>query len=197
MKSKILKIIEGKHKISAGHNGVYVSDLMIELDCKYSDIKGVLNQLYTDNNHWAKINTKRVKEIPDRRFDFNKKVWIVPIAQKSEVLQLAQKSRAKIRKIENQLPEVTGEIPQLPDLDFDLPIHHPEGYALRPYQRKGVARGLQLKRFINGDDMGLGKTCQSISTIYGASLQGEDVFPCLVICPAAVKINWQREWQKR
>ncbi len=49
MKSKILKIIEDKHKISAGHNGVYVSDLMIELDCKYSDIKGVLNQLYTDN----------------------------------------------------------------------------------------------------------------------------------------------------
>ena len=26
-----------------------------------------------------------------------------------------------------------------------------------PYQLQGIARGLQLKRFINGDDMGLGK----------------------------------------
>ncbi len=152
-------------------------------------------QIYIPYNYWVKVNTKRVKEIPNRRFDYEKKVWIIPISQRAEVLQLAQKCYAKIKKIENLAPEVTGEIPQLPDLDFDLPIHHPEGYALRLYQRKGVARGLQLKRFINGDDMGLGKTCQSISTIYGASLKGEDVFPCLIICPAAVKINWQREWQ--
>ncbi len=39
--------------------------------------------------------------------------------------------------------------------------------------------------------MGLGKTLQSIATINLAN-----AFPCLVICPNVVKINWQREWAK-
>lgn len=39
--------------------------------------------------------------------------------------------------------------------------------------------------------MGLGKTLESIATINKA-----DAFPCLVICPNTVKINWQREWHK-
>ena len=39
--------------------------------------------------------------------------------------------------------------------------------------------------------MGLGKSLESIATINKA-----DAFPCLVICPNVVKINWQREWHK-
>jgi len=58
-----------------------------------------------------------------------------------------------------------------------------------------VAKGLELKRFINGDEQGLGKTLQSIATIYAANLKGELSFPCLVVCPASTKINWQREWE--
>ena len=39
--------------------------------------------------------------------------------------------------------------------------------------------------------MGLGKTLEAIATINKAN-----AFPCLVICPNVVKINWQREWAK-
>ena len=45
-----------------------------------------------------------------------------------------------------------------------------------------------MKRCINGDEMGLGKTGQAIVSVARANAT-----PCLVICPASLKINWQRE----
>ena len=83
--------------------------------------------------------------------------------------------------------DVAFQIPEMPELDGE----HGLQVQPYPYQLQGIARGLQLKRFINGDDMGLGKTLESIATINKA-----DAFPCLVICPNVVKINWQREWHK-
>lgn len=83
--------------------------------------------------------------------------------------------------------DVAFQIPEMPELDGD----HGLKVQPYPYQLQGIARGLQLKRFINGDDMGLGKSLESIATINKA-----DTFPCLVICPNVVKINWQREWHK-
>ena len=47
---------------------------------------------------------------------------------------------------------------------------------------------LSMKRCINGDEMGLGKTGQAIVSVARANAT-----PCLVICPASLKINWQRE----
>ena len=61
-------------------------------------------------------------------------------------------------------------------------------YSLYPYQEAGVAKTLSMKRCINGDEMGLGKTGQAIVSVARAKAT-----PCLVICPASLKINWQRE----
>ena len=63
---------------------------------------------------------------------------------------------------------------------------------LRPFQNKGVrfmddANG----RCLLSDDMGLGKTLQSIGYIHIIQK-----FPVVVICPASIKINWQREIEK-
>ena len=60
-----------------------------------------------------------------------------------------------------------------------------------PYQREGIEAGLRWKRFLIGDEPGLGKTLQSIGVVDCA-----DAYPCLVICPASLKINWQREFGK-
>ena len=61
-------------------------------------------------------------------------------------------------------------------------------YKLYPYQESGVSKTLEMKRCINGDEMGLGKTGQAI-----VSVERAHATPCLVICPASLKINWQRE----
>lgn len=59
------------------------------------------------------------------------------------------------------------------------------------YQREGILFGLDKKRILIGDEPGLGKTLQSIGIVDTA-----DAYPCLVICPSSLKINWQREFEK-
>jgi len=59
------------------------------------------------------------------------------------------------------------------------------------YQQEGIRFGLDKKRLIIGDEPGLGKTLQSIAIVDSA-----DAYPCLVICPSSLKINWQREFEK-
>ncbi len=59
------------------------------------------------------------------------------------------------------------------------------------YQKEGIAFGLRTRRFLIGDEPGLGKTLQSIGVVDTAN-----AYPCLVICPSSLKINWQREFEK-
>lgn len=59
------------------------------------------------------------------------------------------------------------------------------------YQKEGILFGLRKKRFLIGDEPGLGKTLQSIGVVDCAR-----AYPCLVICPSSLKINWQREFEK-
>lgn len=59
------------------------------------------------------------------------------------------------------------------------------------YQKEGIEAGLRWRRFLIGDEPGLGKTLQSIGVVDCAN-----AYPCLVICPSSLKINWQREFEK-
>ena len=61
--------------------------------------------------------------------------------------------------------------------------------GLFAHQVEGVAFLLARRRAILADDMGLGKTRQSIVSVRQAAPEG----PYLVVCPAAVKLNWERE----
>mgnify|MGYP003645126406 CR=1 FL=1 len=61
---------------------------------------------------------------------------------------------------------------------------------LRPYQLEGAR---QIRKFggraLLADEMGLGKSLQAL--YYGAKVPSS--VPVLIVCPAAVKYNWQRE----
>ena len=64
-------------------------------------------------------------------------------------------------------------------------------YEHRPplsHQKEAIEKLVGSKRFILADDMGLGKTT---STIIAALETG--IEKVLIICPASLKINWQRE----
>jgi SWI/SNF-related matrix-associated actin-dependent regulator 1 of chromatin subfamily A len=61
--------------------------------------------------------------------------------------------------------------------------------GLFPHQVEGVAFLLGRRRAILADDMGLGKTRQAIVALRHAAPGG----PYLVVCPASVKRNWERE----
>jgi hypothetical protein len=62
------------------------------------------------------------------------------------------------------------------------------GGELRPFQRAGVNYALQSRRLFIADEQGLGKTVEAL-----AALEEDDAFPAVVICPASLKLNWQRE----
>ena len=134
----------------------------------------------------------RVRQIPGRRFDGAKKVWIVPARSRVDLERMIYQIRQFeninwVNGTEQKEDDIAYDIPELPDLT----VPHNLKIQPYPYQLKGIARGLQLKRFMNCDEPGLGKTLQSIATINLA-----DAFPCLVVCPSSLKINWLREWEK-
>jgi SWI/SNF-related matrix-associated actin-dependent regulator 1 of chromatin subfamily A len=126
------------------------------------------------------------------RWNNDKKVWVIPIGFKEQVYAMGKACRSSHIQIKDNLPERVDTIPALPKLEITIPL---KKGAMRNYQEEGVARGLQLKRFINGDQPGLGKTLQSIATVYGGELKGDVTFPVLVVCPSALKINWSREFE--
>jgi SWI/SNF-related matrix-associated actin-dependent regulator of chromatin subfamily A-like protein 1 len=65
------------------------------------------------------------------------------------------------------------------------------GGELHPFQRAGVRYALDRRRTFIADEQGLGKTVQAL-----AALEADGAFPAIVICPASVKLNWERETRK-
>ena len=57
-----------------------------------------------------------------------------------------------------------------------------------PHQKEAIEKLLKNDKFILADDMGLGKTTSAVI----ASLESESK-KVLIICPASLKINWERE----
>ena len=73
-----------------------------------------------------------------------------------------------------------------------LRVSAPGGLAYRPFQLAAVEYALQRKNTLIGDEMGLGKTIEAIGFM-NVKPQLENI---LIVCPASLKINWQRELKK-
>ena len=69
-----------------------------------------------------------------------------------------------------------------------LPIEDRLGGELRPFQRAAVAYALEARRAFLADEQGLGKTVEALAT-----LEADDAYPAVVVCPASLKLNWRRE----
>jgi SWI/SNF-related matrix-associated actin-dependent regulator 1 of chromatin subfamily A len=68
-----------------------------------------------------------------------------------------------------------------------------EKYSHRPpleHQKTAIEKLLENKKYILADDMGLGKTTSTIIASLEAGAK-----KILIICPATLKINWQREYE--
>lgn len=148
-----------------------------------------------------------VKRIPTRKRDQSEKVWIVSkeglyppgcdarwyveafaqwAVQRNYCSHVARRSETR---------DVVYEIPPMREFVGD---HY---MLLNPYsyQLEGVRYALDNKRCIFGDQPGLGKTLQAICSVVKAHREAMvygETFPVLVICPAALKVNWKREFKK-
>ena len=103
------------------------------------------------------------------------------------------------------LEDVGGAKPKIGALDLDTQlIESIENQlldtsllkaTLRKYQVFGSKFALTQFRVILGDEMGLGKTMQALAVLSQRNALGAKHF--LVVCPASVLVNWQREIQTR
>ncbi len=62
------------------------------------------------------------------------------------------------------------------------------GGELAPFQWAAVRYALDARRCFLADEQGLGKTVEALAT-----LEADGAFPAVVICPASLKLNWERE----
>lgn len=135
---------------------------------------------------------KCIKRIPSARYLTDGKCWEVA-TRDVQYLRLmgkwAQDKRlvAQVRWLKDDEPVLSYEPLPMPTLTV------PHNMLIEPYdyQKEGIAYALEKKRCIMGDEMGLGKTAQAIGTMTASG-----AFPALVICPASLKLNWQREFKK-
>ncbi|MBF6620787.1 MAG: DEAD/DEAH box helicase [Patulibacter sp.] len=94
-------------------------------------------------------------------------------AERIETIELSQAERASpLRRT------ITGEPLTL-------------GGTLEPFQHAGVRYLLKRRRSFLADEQGLGKTVQAL-----VALEVDGAFPAVVVCPAGMKLTWQREAAK-
>ena len=65
-----------------------------------------------------------------------------------------------------------------------------DGFGVEPlkFQMDGIQHAVDNRRVIIADQPGLGKTVQALAAAYS-----EDAFPVIVVCPANLVTNWERE----
>lgn len=76
--------------------------------------------------------------------------------------------------------------------DSSADIPKPEGLEYLPYQRAGIEFALGKDAVLIGDEMGLGKTIQALGVI-NSTPKAKRI---LIIVPASLRLNWQREAEK-
>jgi SNF2 family DNA or RNA helicase len=133
-----------------------------------------------------------VKSISDSRYDWKSHIWSIPITKentdyllKDHWLFLGDAYDVLHGNIHPVV--IPGCPPVVPMANEAFPSE------FRSYQKVGVRMLLGLKgRGLLADPMGLGKTPQAILYMK----LGQDVFPTLIVCPASLKVHWQRELKK-
>ena len=137
-----------------------------------------------------------VKQLRGRRYDPDTKSWLVAKDSARELFALYERFTgekvplAEREQMEREDAERATRIEdsKAKDANFVVPQL---GGELMPFQRAGVKYAVEAERVLIGDEMGLGKTVQALATV-----QSLNAYPAVVVVPASVKINWQREAQK-
>jgi SNF2 family DNA or RNA helicase len=115
-------------------------------------------------------------------------VWRIPTGCSDVLRDFAQRWQCTISSdAEKVIEGALAELAASSSVSSDLEVAGLGG-VLRPFQRAGVAYAAERRRVILGDEMGLGKTIVALAT-----LQHLSAYPAVVVCPASLKLNWQRE----
>lgn len=141
------------------------------------------------------VKVAAVKLLAGSRWDAKKKVWIAPLSSLSQAVEFAANFKLtvpedlqsmELKVIESQAEKIAAS--RATEADIEIPDLKGE---LLPYQKAGVEYIVKHRKVFLADEMGLGKTLQAL-----ASVQYENAFPCLIVCPPNLALNWVTEIEK-
>jgi SWI/SNF-related matrix-associated actin-dependent regulator of chromatin subfamily A-like protein 1 len=127
-----------------------------------------------------------IKDIYGIKWLHREQIYTAPLTSEPAIKTFAKVFQLNFidKEVKENLDFPDIQLPEATDLILDLKR---EPY---PFQKSGIAYGIEKKRVLIGDHPGLGKTMQSIAIIDTVK-----AYPCLVVCPSIVKENWAREWE--
>lgn len=148
------------------------------------------------------VKVRLVKKIPGVTWKSKTKAWIAPMSSLPQAIEWAESFGLdvsdEIRAIADAEKSRTEEmLTASKQTDAELNIETLQGMPF-PYQKAGIRYVLSALNQVNfrkgviiGDQPGLGKTVQSLGV-----LESTNAYPAVVICPATLKLNWQKEIQR-
>lgn len=152
-----------------------------------------MGTLVYENNKFVFRGTYAEKDLPKQarfRWEPTAKYWWTDDQRKAASLSRFAQGEARDRLASYVTQTVAViEASRATDADINLPV--PDGLQYLPYQKAGIAYALEREGTLIADEMGLGKTIQGIGI---ANATGAE--RVLVICPASLRLNWQREFAK-
>ena len=141
------------------------------------------------------VKVAEVKQVAGSRWDGKNKVWKCPKSSLVQAIEFAKNFRLhvpeelesmQLKIAESQAEKIAAS--RATDADIEIPDLNGE---LLPYQKAGVEYIIKNRKVFLADEMGLGKTVQAL-----ASVQHENAFPCLIVCPPNLALNWATEIDK-
>ena len=104
----------------------------------------------------------------------------------------AQAERKRARALKAKRLEQTRSLRASFAKDAKIEVPVPEGLEYLPYQRAAIAYALGRPSTLIADEMGLGKTIEALGVINADPA----IRSVLIVCPASLKLNWQRECER-
>jgi len=143
---------------------------------------------------------QEIKDIPGRTFcdkGHGNKFWKIPLTDSAiaSLLLFGKQHEFQIdpniiialkKKKEDEMETLAAS--QATDANIEI---NNLGGTLRPFQKAAVAYAKRRHSCFFADEMGLGKTVEALATI-----KYLNKFPAVVVCPASLKLNWEREARK-
>jgi len=153
------------------------------------------------NSGWVELDTTAVQGAHEAMAEMGVE-GLIAVPQKVGLEHVAHLDESELSRFSDS-PEAKALRERVREFKGVPPVDLPKGLQadLRPYQKDGFDFLCHLTHIklggILADDMGLGKTLQTLAWLAWLKEQNKKNHrPSLVICPASVLHNWQREAER-
>ena len=144
---------------------------------------------------YERVRIKGVKQIPGVTWNQKLRLWSAPQTSIADVITFGSRfgiavPSEMVAKKELLDTEMAQMLEASRSVEADLEISGLQA-TLLPYQKAGVNYMSRVKKGFIADEMGLGKTLQAIATV-----ENLHAYPCVVVCPPSLVLNWQKEYAR-